>query len=253
MRKEHLSLMSLTTNDSGFSVIACPELQARVVSIVLKHINSIFDVSFCGSLEAAAEYCATDGFARIKEKTNRLLPLHLAAEFRCALAQSGFLSSLDSTREFITDEEGLGYENVYWRLVRPNHPNDVGPVHADYWFWELGHGSLSSSFARVKTWMPLLQSDEEPGLIVSPGSHLANFEFDSRVDLDGKRKPIPRSPDLWKICSPAPVRCGEAIVFHDRLLHGGRATSKVRLSLEWTTAYRFDFVQDKSNRAINAV
>lgn len=40
----------------------------------------------------------------------------------------------------ISDEEGLGSEDMYWRLVRQDSLSDVGPLHADEWFWALGHG-----------------------------------------------------------------------------------------------------------------
>ena len=31
----------------------------------------------------------------------------------------------------IFDEDNVGREEIYWRLVRPNDKNDVGPLHAD--------------------------------------------------------------------------------------------------------------------------
>ena len=42
----------------------------------------------------------------------------------------------------ITDDEGSGYGEVYWRLVRPGADSDIGPMHADNWFWKLGHGEI---------------------------------------------------------------------------------------------------------------
>jgi hypothetical protein len=37
---------------------------------------------------------------------------------------------------------------------------------------------------------------------------------------------------------PAPVRTGQAVIFNDRLLHGGRSTGVLRISLEFTLACR---------------
>ena len=37
----------------------------------------------------------------------------------------------------ITDEYNFGHGEVYWRIVRPNEKLDVGPIHADRWFWEI--------------------------------------------------------------------------------------------------------------------
>ena len=42
----------------------------------------------------------------------------------------------------ITDEENLGFGNFYWRLVRPFPNIDVGTMHKDKWFWDLGTGSM---------------------------------------------------------------------------------------------------------------
>ena len=70
-------------------------------------------------------------------KCNRILP----KEFIEWLSTTNFANKLkEKIGEYrISDEEGLGYPNVYWRLVRPNNKADVGPLHCDAWFWEINN------------------------------------------------------------------------------------------------------------------
>jgi len=138
--------------------------------------------------------------------------------------------------DFITDEEGLGYQNIYWRLVRPNCFEDVGAAHADKWFWDLGHGVIPAGFKRVKVWMPLIQDDENPSILVLPGSHLVDFNYRSISGTDGKKRPIFDDQQvLTRLVAPS-VRCGQALVFNDKLIHKGQSTSSMRVSIEWTAA-----------------
>ena len=55
----------------------------------------------------------------------------------------------------ISDEEDMGYPNVYWRLVRSNKKEDIGPLHRDEWFWILNNKNKESeSQTRIKVWIP---------------------------------------------------------------------------------------------------
>ena len=57
----------------------------------------------------------------------------------------------------ISDEENLGYGNIYWRLVRPNEFSDIGPIHRDSWFWELNKNFPRPNFPfqRIKVWIAI--------------------------------------------------------------------------------------------------
>ena len=35
----------------------------------------------------------------------------------------------------VVDIEGIGYPEIYWRIVRPNKTEDVSGIHADSWFF----------------------------------------------------------------------------------------------------------------------
>lgn len=222
--------LDLCTNSLGYSVINCPELTAVAQNLVTEHIAHRLGRHF-DTLGAAARHAIDTAFSQFKDKPARILNKRAASSFLSRL-EADFDFSV--TRDLVTDEENLGFANIYWRLVRANSPTDVGPVHADRWFWDLGHGVLPKGYRRVKIWMPLIQDDEVPSLMILPGSHEEEFAYESREDAFGKKKPVFNNKETTARLIAAPVKVGQAIVFHDNLLHGGRVSSVDRVSLEWT-------------------
>ena len=224
----------LSQADSGFSVVKCEELTYVATQIVLQHISWKLRKNF-SHLHEAAVHIVENCFPDFMDKPARILPEKLAGKMLEELEANGFLTKSNS--EFITDEENLGYPNVYWRIVRSNQSKDVGPVHADKWFWDLGDATIPDKYERTKTWLPLLQDNRSPSLLILPGSQKIDYSYDYRVDKSGRRKPIFHNDIVLNSMIPAPVSTGEAIIFHDRLLHGGRTTGSLRVSMEWTLAH----------------
>lgn len=141
----------------------------------------------------------------------------------------------------ISDEEDVGHEEMYWRLVRPDGANDVGPLHADAWFWELGHGKTPPGHQRVKVWISIYSETGKNGFRYVPGSHKRQWRYHGE-QRDGFVKPQIDEDEA----SLGPVILnslpGDAIVFHDRLLHGGApGGNSTRVSMEFTL-----FVKDRS-------
>ena len=134
----------------------------------------------------------------------------------------------------ISNEDNIFPEEVYWRLVRPKEKSDVGPIHADEWFWNLGDVRIDNSLERIKVWIPLYCEKNLNGLYIIPKSHLKNYTYESEM-RDGSLKPVPKisiSNNELKLCSTSP---GDAIIFHDSLLHGGAVGGKkTRVSIEFT-------------------
>lgn len=135
---------------------------------------------------------------------------------------------------FISDEENIGYPEIYWRLVRPLPYKDVGPLHADAWFWNLGHGITPISHERIKFWIALYNETGENGFCFVPGSHKRDYDYKSE-SRHGFIKPIfnPENYDLdIQTFNSSP---GDFIVFNDKLLHGGKVGgTKTRVSIEFT-------------------
>ncbi len=233
MAKLISSPLALSSTPQGFSVVDSRELTRIASSLVLKHISNAIGGDF-ESLKAAAEFVIKERFDDFKDKPARIFPGGLAEEFLYSLVENGYLDPYAG--DFVTDEEGLGFPNIYWRLVRKNSLTDVGPIHADRWFWDLGKAIFPRSHTRVKVWMPLEQDDLNPSLLVLPGSQSQEFDYSSKTDNVGKIRPVFENIAIVQRMKPAPVRVGEAIVFHDSLLHGGRVSKENRVSIEFTLA-----------------
>ena len=191
----------------------------------------------------AAEF-ASIGIARYHEKSDllnhekiwpklgRLLDPNEVIDIR---AMSLFRRLEDEFGPFqLSDEENIGRELIYWRLVRPGAASDVGPLHADAWFWELGHGITPSGYQRVKVWIAIFCDETVSGFVFVPGSHKSICTYDV-VSKHGMIKPQIRTDKLKLNVVPFEGKPAAAIVFHDRLLHGGVVGAKnTRVNMEFT-------------------
>ena len=87
---------------------------------------------------------------------------------------------------------------------------------------------------RIKIWIPLYCEKDLNGLYIVPNSHKQDYTYRSE-QRDGKLKPLPNftiEPGELQLCSTSP---GDAIIFHDELLHGGAiGGKKTRVSVEFT-------------------
>ena len=138
----------------------------------------------------------------------------------------------------ISDEDNLGYSNIYWRLVRPNQPSDVGPLHRDSWFWELNTSFPIPSypFKRIKVWIALHVEAGLNGLLVSPYSHLRDDIHWSSEYRHGIRKPVLETDPSEITTQLIACDSGQVIIFHDNLIHGGsiNLATTTRVSIEFT-------------------
>ena len=72
--------------------------------------------------------------------------------------------------------------------------------------------------------------------MIIPGSHLKTHFYGSKADESGKLKPTYIETENLEELIAAPVKVGSAVVFNDELLHGGRSTNSLRISIEFTLA-----------------
>lgn len=166
-------------------------------------------------------------------KRSRILPPAAVDEIR----QTTLFRALE--HEFgpfqISDEDEVGWEEIYWRLVRPNAPSDVGPLHADRWFWELDKMFTPDDVERVKVWVAVVTESGQNGLEVVKGSHQQDWRWHGEERF-GRLKPQIDENVSQMDAELIDTKPGDAIVFHDSLLHGGvlnRATT-TRVSFECT-------------------
>ena len=140
----------------------------------------------------------------------------------------------------ITDEEKSGFPEIYFRVVRPEPHTDYGPIHADRWFWDLGHGKMPENreLKRLKFWFSLVGDGEQTGFTFISGSHLQNHQYASEY-RDGMIKPTFDAAKYQTQIETLKGKPGTFIIFNDDLLHGGCATkAKTRLSCEFTLLYQ---------------
>jgi len=136
-------------------------------------------------------------------------------------------------------------EELNWRLVRPGHPEDIGPVHADKWFWDIGYGTLPEGYDRYKIWIPIFSEANRNGLSVKPYSHLTDKWKHHNDVKGGMVKPVLDENVDELNMQLLPLHAGEMVMFHDWLLHGGVVNQgeKCRVSVELTIFYREDLAE----------
>lgn len=177
----------------------------------------------------------SDLHAKVWAKNNRIL-----SKVRLeTLMQTQFFTELKSHFDWweITDEENVGFGEVYFRLCRPSPFKDVGPLHADAWFWELGHGEMpkvSFETQRVKFWFCLEASESLTGFRYTPSSHTKTFDYGGE-QRDGFVKPTFHEAAHDLSIKSLKGTSGKFIIFNDRLLHGGEVLNTgTRVSVEFT-------------------
>lgn len=134
----------------------------------------------------------------------------------------------------IADGQFRGWEDINWRLVRPGK-NDVGPWHADRWFWEC-HNSVNFApgWKRLKVWMAI---DTVPGkndLQVLNKSHVNEYKW-KPIHKYGERKPTIDEEVKQEEILDLKFDSGDMILFNERLVHRGQPnlTEKTRVSVEF--------------------
>jgi hypothetical protein len=136
----------------------------------------------------------------------------------------------------VEDIEGIGYPEIYWRLVRPGTPSDVAIAHKDTWFFSItNHMSPEQQVGIVKVWLPVVTLVGGSGLAVSPGSHKVDIPYKSEV-RHGRAKPTGDVAVLDAFpMTLLPLEVGQAVAFDKGLLHKGVAHQGdiTRVSIEF--------------------
>jgi hypothetical protein len=164
-----------------------------------------------------------------------------------AIRNMGFSQAL--LEEF--GDFGISDDELNWRLVRPHADDDVGPVHADGWFWELGYGRIPPGWDRFKIWVPIYSEVGANGLSVKPYSHLRRDWKRHAEVRHGMAKPVLDENVDELNMQLLPLEPGAMVMFHDALLHGGVVNrgTRCRVSLELTIFYRSDFQMLRSRQS----
>jgi hypothetical protein len=173
-------------------------------------------------------------------KDTRLFTADEVAQLKAHLSVFGYLSDMFGPYQ-IADIEHLGYPEVYWRLVRPNHPDDVSAVHADAWFYTLTNDMPEAEQRHiVKVWFPVFSEPGMSGLSMATGSQKMSLRY-AGEHRHGRTKPVPDDPRIATLPLTAlPLAAGQCVAFHVATLHKGlsHTSNQSRVSIEF--AIRLD-------------
>lgn len=230
--------------ENGFTTRLCmsPVELAEFRGLITEHWLSRIGEKYPSQLVAQFRDSGLENYHRLTDridhkglwpKTARLLPEAAVARIR----KMDFMQTLAA--EFgdfgISNEEEIHPEEIYWRIVRPGMAGDIGPVHADAWFWDLGHGKTPPDTTRIKVWIPFYSEPGMNGLKVLPGSHRKAWPYHGE-QRDGFVKPQADFDERTIPMQLLNIEPGTLVVFHDRLLHGGAFNTGMttRVSAEFT-------------------
>lgn len=173
-------------------------------------------------------------------KTSRVLPREAVEVMR----KMNFFKQMED--EFgdikIADEEKLGWENAYWRLVRPGN-TDFGTLHTENWFVSLGYyGSEINDTERekIKLWVPIYSNPGKNGLLVVPQSHRKKDWRWHAEERYGQKKPVIDEDPAQLNTQLLNTEPGRTVIFNYDLLHGGaeNLADSTRVSMEFTFMVR---------------
>lgn len=166
-----------------------------------------------------------------------------SSKLKKQIVNTSFFSKIEKIYGKLTfsDMVEKGKPDIFWRLVRPMKKKDVGPIHADSWFWKANNIKIKKGYKTLKFWM-MISSNCHQGLGVIPFSqHKKKWVYDIKYS-DGLYKPnfkINKNKFRYK---PRIIKTdfSDYILFNYDLLHYGalNTTNVTRCSLEMTFLYK---------------
>ncbi len=178
--------------------------------------------------------------SRLWTKTHRILPQSSVDKIKSL----PFIAKLQeefgpfSISDIYDTKQHFGQQEIYWRLVRPNQPGDVGSLHRDSWFHDSfneGYGMFPEGTVTIKVWIPIYCEPGKSGLAIVAGSHLRQWNYHLEMH-NGSAKPI-LDEDLSTVDAKLiPTEAGNMLIFNEDVLHGGVVNhgEKTRVSAEIT-------------------
>ena len=204
-----------------------------IKSLIIEHVSSRlgFSVDLSTYHQQAAE---TDHLSMAPKAARVLSP-----------SDAQFILALSGIKRLLDNHPGYQVSNVvydsntvedrpelYFRLVRPNQPGNIGSPHCDFWFDQ----AMGTNFGRgntIKFWLPIVLDPGKNGLLFYPNApkgipfiiQTVNGFNRPCIDCEVSRLGDPVLPQ------PA---YGQAIKFHDDIIHCGALNngSKTRVGLE---------------------
>ena len=141
-------------------------------------------------------------------------------------------------------------DEMYWRVVRPQEPTDVGTLHADKWFHDtmkIRQRVFPENAHALKIWIPLYCEPGKNGLAIVPNSHneLDKWQY-SAVEIENTSKPRLIGDESKVKTELLKTPPGNIVIFNQDLVHVGALNqgSTTRISLEITMIVEYDTFKD---------
>jgi hypothetical protein len=175
--------------------------------------------------------------SKLLSKKGRILP-------KAAVDTIKQMSFFDYVRKavgpfYLSDEEGIGHEQICFRIVRPHRREDVGSLHRDSWFWDYYDFHTPQGIGRGKVWVPVCGQSGLAGLLLAPGSQNVPAPYHTET-VNGKLAFVPDfdvdGVGLQRYCGGL----GEPILFNYDTLHVGslNRAEQCRVSFEITVMFK---------------
>jgi hypothetical protein len=175
--------------------------------------------------------------SKLLSKKGRILP-------KAAVDVIKQMSFFDYVRKavgpfYLSDEEGIGHEQICFRIVRPNRREDVGSLHRDSWFWDYYGFHTPQGIGRGKAWVAVGGEPGLAGLLLAPGSQSIPAPYHTET-VNGKLAFV---PDFEVDCIGLQRYCGglgEPVMFNYDTLHVGslNRAERCRVSFEITIMFK---------------
>lgn len=128
----------------------------------------------------------------------------------------GFVLSSVTFGDLVSEDRS----EVYFRIVRPHEPADVGGFHRDHWFNELYTPHIKH-LSNFKVWIPLICSPDS-GLEFIPRPYDISAPYTVEHTKNGPRPVFRASIGSWNANIIRPkVTAGMALLFDPHILHRG--------------------------------
>tara|TARA_B100000212_G_scaffold342165_1_gene328026 strand:- start:2378 stop:3154 length:777 start_codon:yes stop_codon:yes gene_type:complete len=201
-------------------------------------------------------------FSKISKKINRFLSCEICFEIEKWIKESKQLrnilkykkmriSNISPYESQENNQLNPDHLDIFFRLVR-QYKKDIGPPHYDELIWKQSKNtnaevSFNKKEERWKIWIPLKGVNKKNSLQFVRGSHLENVPWYmdtkriTQTSLASGKIGSPAIDVEWlsnneKNFKPECWETGEAVLFHDKLVHRGpvNQSSKLRTSVEFT-------------------
>lgn len=230
--KGFLSLPKIDSNIYDLISISIKNTLAELI----KSRNLVVNKNNISMMETY-KYLSNDDWKSLFNKKSRTLSEEYALPI--SLYFKKYLENYFDCKIQFSDELFLGYPCFSYRIVRPLYESDVGSLHADQWFVDMGvtpERTPEIKSQLLKFWMPINVDSNTSNLLVIPESHKHKdkYKYGLKKTNNGLKpfiKNLLNKKDIYMINNEN----GFPIIFNMNLIHGGalNKSKECRVSIEF--------------------